>query len=69
MGRNGDPVECFHREPMRAIRSILADMMAVSKFSGLECRMVEIEAQLRARVDDAIKSRQPVELSSRLVGD
>jgi hypothetical protein len=37
---------------LRAIRAILADMMAVSKFSGLECRMSEIEEQLRARVDD-----------------
>ena len=37
---------------LRAIRAILADMMAVSKFSGLECRMAEIEEQLRARVDD-----------------
>jgi hypothetical protein len=41
---------------MRAIRSILADMMGVSKFSGLECRMVAIEEQLRARVDEANKS-------------
>jgi hypothetical protein len=40
---------------LRAIRAILADMMAVSKFSGLECRMSEIEEQLRARVDDDSK--------------
>ena len=53
---------------LRAIRAILADMMAVSKFSGLECRMADIEEQLRARVDDANQSGPPVEVSSGLVG-
>jgi hypothetical protein len=34
---------------LRAWRAILADQMAVSKFSNLEQRMVEIEEQLRDR--------------------
>ena len=32
---------------LRALRSILSEMMAVSKYSGLESRMVEIEEELR----------------------
>ena len=34
---------------LRAWRAILADQMAVSKFSNLEQRMVEIEERLRDR--------------------
>jgi hypothetical protein len=34
---------------LRAWRAILADQMAVSKFSDLEYRMVEIEEQIRDR--------------------
>ena len=34
---------------LRAWRAILADQMAVAKFSNLEQRMVEIEEQLRER--------------------
>ncbi len=34
---------------LRAWRAVLADQMAVSKFSNLEQRMVEIEEQLRDR--------------------
>ena len=34
---------------LRACRAILADQMAVAKFSDLEYRMVEIEEQLSAR--------------------
>jgi hypothetical protein len=34
---------------LRAWRAILADQMAVSRFSGLEHRMMEIEEQLRDR--------------------
>ncbi len=37
---------------LRAWRAILADLMAVSKFSNLEQRMVEIEEQLRDRTGD-----------------
>jgi hypothetical protein len=36
---------------LRAWRAILADQMAVSKFSDLEHRMVEIEEQLRDRTE------------------
>ncbi len=34
---------------LRAWRAILADQMAIAKFSDLEQRMVEIENQLRER--------------------
>jgi hypothetical protein len=37
---------------LRAWRAILADQMAVSRFSNLEQRMVEIEEQLRDRTGD-----------------
>ncbi len=37
---------------LRAWRAVLADLMAVSKFSDLEQRMVEIEEQLRDRTGD-----------------
>jgi hypothetical protein len=47
-------------------------MMAVSKFSGLECRMAEVEEQLRAHADnDQARSRkfvQPGGLSADLAG-
>ena len=41
---------------LRAWRAILADQMAVSKFSELEYRMVEIEEQLRDRTGDTGRS-------------
>ncbi len=34
---------------LRAWRAVLADQMAVSKFSDLEYRMAEIEEELRER--------------------
>ncbi len=34
---------------LRACRAIFSDMMAVSKYSGLEVRMTEIEVQLQER--------------------
>ncbi len=37
---------------LRACRAILADQMAVAKFSNLEQRMVEIEEQLQERTGD-----------------
>ena len=33
---------------LRAFRSILSDMMAVSKYSGLEARLAELEEHYRA---------------------
>ncbi len=42
---------------LRAWRAILADQMAVAKFSNLEQRMVEIEEQLRERTGDADRTR------------
>ena len=38
---------------LRARRAILADQMAVSKFSDLEYRMTEIEEQIRERTGNA----------------
>ena len=38
---------------LRAWRAVLADQMAVSKFSNLEHRMAEIEEQLRGRTGHA----------------
>jgi hypothetical protein len=38
---------------LRAWRSILADQMAVAKFSTLESRMVEIEARIQRRNENA----------------
>ena len=38
---------------LKALRAILADMMAVSNYSGLEDRMAEIEEQLRERSGNA----------------
>ena len=40
---------------LRAWRAIFSDMMAVSKYSGLEVRMTEIEEKLLQR-DDAASS-------------
>jgi hypothetical protein len=38
---------------LAALRAILADMMTVSSFSGLERRLTQIEEQLRDRADNA----------------
>ena len=38
---------------LRAFRSILSDMMAVSKYSGLEGRLAEIERHYRAHLPGA----------------
>jgi hypothetical protein len=38
---------------LKALRAVLSDMMAVSKFSGLEARMTGIEEKLRARAAEA----------------
>ena len=48
IGRLGDGAESESVQ-LRAWRAILADQMAVSKFSNLEQRMVEIEERLRDR--------------------
>jgi hypothetical protein len=42
---------------LRAWRAILADMMAVSKFSDLEYRMAEIEEQLDKRTGHTVPAR------------
>jgi hypothetical protein len=42
---------------LRAWRAILADQIAVAKFSDLEYRMAEIEEQLRERNRSEIKPR------------
>jgi hypothetical protein len=42
---------------LRAWRAILADQIAVAKFSDLEYRMTEIEEQLRERNRSEIKPR------------
>jgi hypothetical protein len=38
---------------LSALRAVLSDMMAVSKFGGLEDRMTQIEEQLNARAGNA----------------
>ena len=38
---------------LSALRAVLSDMMAVSKFAGLEDRVTEIEEQLHARTGNA----------------
>jgi hypothetical protein len=38
---------------LRALRAIMADMMAVSKYSGLEDRMTQIEERLIERAGNA----------------
>ena len=42
---------------LRAWRAILADQMAVSKFSDLEYRMAEIEEQLSERIRHTDEAR------------
>jgi hypothetical protein len=42
---------------LRAWRAILADMIAVSKFSDLEYRMTELEEQVRERTGHAHPAR------------
>jgi hypothetical protein len=42
---------------LRAWRAILADQMAVSKFSDLEYRMTEIEEQLSERTGHTVPAR------------
>jgi hypothetical protein len=38
---------------LRAVRGILSDMLAVSRYSGLEARMAGLEAQARQRTGEA----------------
>jgi hypothetical protein len=38
---------------LKALRSLLSDMMAVSKFSGLEGRMADVEEKLAVRLGNA----------------
>ena len=42
---------------LAALRAVLSDMMAVSKFGGLEDRMTEIEEQIRDRTRNADRRR------------
>ena len=42
-----------HTVRLRACRAIFSDMMAVSKYSGLESRMLEIEADIAQQKADA----------------
>jgi hypothetical protein len=42
---------------LRAWRAILADQMAVCKFSDLEYRMAEIEEQLDQRIGHTVPAR------------
>ena len=42
---------------LRASRAILADMIAVSKFSDLEYRMTEVEEQIRERTGQTYPAR------------
>jgi len=39
---------------LAAARAVLADLMALARFTDMEGRMAEIEEQLRARSDDAV---------------
>ena len=38
---------------LAALRAVLSDMMAVSKFGGLEDRMTDIEEQIRDRTGNS----------------
>ncbi len=42
---------------LAALRAVVSDMMAVSKFGGLEDRMTKIEEKLDARTGDTIRAR------------